>query len=350
MVKEVFDEHKLPPEFSRKILDNVPFLAWGRGKECTFIGALEAALAATKHPFSYSDLMGYSGLAFRVRWWKPARDNKWCPSCAVGEMEEEIEAVSKGTGWILKVELNGDDTSKKESVQKIIASLNAGKAVLAYDDRIDMAVVYGFDEGGAKLLFRDYHKGETPHILPASQIGWMVIYLDDYHPVLPRPETFVESLKIAVRNWNRNIGKSGPGEYWYGRTALAKWREDLTLAESFSPKERETLFFVSWWNFTTLFDARKAAVQFLNDNNSHLKAPDARNCIEQATSLYQKEIDNLALCVFTNHETFFGPRSGKSINEWTKDVRNMEAGILSEIIDMENNAIEYLDKALKNAG
>jgi hypothetical protein len=347
MVKEVFEEHKLPPEFSRKILDNVPVLAWGRGRECTFIGALEAALAATKHPFSYSNLMGYSGLAFRVRWWKPARDIKWCPSCAVGEMEEEIESVSKGTGWNLKVELNADDASKKESVQKIIASLNAGKPVLAYDDRMDMAVVYGFDDGGDKLLFRDYHKGESPHILPASQIGWLVIYLDDYRPVPSRRDVFHESLKMAVRNWNRDIGKSGPGEYWYGRTALAKWREDLTLVDSFSEKERETLFFVNWWNFTTLFDARKAAIQFLNDNNSHLKSPAARDCIKKAASLYQKEIDDLSLRVYTNHEAFFGPWSGKSIKEWTKDVRELESHILTDIIDTENNAMVSLDKSLE---
>jgi hypothetical protein len=247
----------------------------------------------------------------------------------------------------LRVELNHDDASKNKAIQKVITSLNAGKPVLAYDDRIDMAVIYGFDEGGDKLLFRDYHKGTMPHILPASQIGWMVTYLGDYHPTITRKDAFRESLEMAVRNWNRELGRSGPGEYWYGKTALAKWREDMNLAESFTQKEQETLFFVSWWNFTSLFDARKAAVQFLNENINYLESEDAKRCIQKASSLYQKEIDDLALRIYTNHEAFFGPWSGKSINEWNKDVRDLESHILTDIIDTESNAIESLDMALR---
>ncbi|MCJ7822309.1 MAG: sigma-70 family RNA polymerase sigma factor, partial [Armatimonadetes bacterium] len=68
MVQEVFDEHKLPAEFARRVLDGVPTLAWGRGRECTFAGALEAALATTDHPYTYTDLLGFTGLALRTRW------------------------------------------------------------------------------------------------------------------------------------------------------------------------------------------------------------------------------------------------------------------------------------------
>ena len=33
----------------------------------TYVGALEAALAVTEHPYDYTYLMGVSGLAFRTR-------------------------------------------------------------------------------------------------------------------------------------------------------------------------------------------------------------------------------------------------------------------------------------------
>jgi len=44
MVQEVFNEHRLPDEFAQKVLENVPTLGWGTGRECTFAGALAAAL------------------------------------------------------------------------------------------------------------------------------------------------------------------------------------------------------------------------------------------------------------------------------------------------------------------
>ena len=43
MVQEVFNEHKLPDEFARNVIEGVPRLAWGKGKDCTFAGGLEAA-------------------------------------------------------------------------------------------------------------------------------------------------------------------------------------------------------------------------------------------------------------------------------------------------------------------
>ena len=61
VVQEVFNEHKLAQGFAQKVLDNVPILAWCREKDCTFIGAIEAATAVTEHPCRYVDLMGLVG-------------------------------------------------------------------------------------------------------------------------------------------------------------------------------------------------------------------------------------------------------------------------------------------------
>jgi RNA polymerase sigma-70 factor (ECF subfamily) len=93
MVQEVFNEHKLPDEFASRVLEKVPKLRWGSGKECTFVGALEAALSVTEHPYKYTDLMGFTGLAFRVRWFKSATIPPWCSSCAIGEGDEETAAA-----------------------------------------------------------------------------------------------------------------------------------------------------------------------------------------------------------------------------------------------------------------
>jgi hypothetical protein len=347
MVSEVFNEHKLPAEFSRKVLENVPVLAWGKGKECSFAGALESALSVTEHPCSYTDIMGFTGLAFRVRWFKPSGEIRWCGSCAVGEMEEEIEAAARATGWELKCEVHKGEPDIGRLAPEIVASINAGKPVLAYDDRQDMAVVYGYGEGGKTLLFRDYHKGETPHELPASGLGWLIIYIGGHSPKLSRSEAFIEALKIAVRNWRRRCVKAGPGEYWYGETAMNAWLDDLSIVDSLTQKEKETLFFVSWWNFTSLVDARNAAVSFLWENAT-LLSERAAHFISKTAALYEQEAKSLEGASFINHETFLGPWSGKSIKDWTADVRKRECEILTEARRLENIAITEIEKVLSS--
>jgi len=47
-------------------VDGVSMPPWSE-KSNTFVGALEAALRVTEYPVSYVDLMGYGGVAFRMR-------------------------------------------------------------------------------------------------------------------------------------------------------------------------------------------------------------------------------------------------------------------------------------------
>ena len=82
----------------RLVIEGVPKLAWGAGKDCTFPGALEAAMALTEHPHNYADLMGLSGLAFRVRWCNEDTGTRWCGSCPIGEMPDEQAAVARTEG------------------------------------------------------------------------------------------------------------------------------------------------------------------------------------------------------------------------------------------------------------
>ena len=154
-------------------IEGVPTLGWGRDKECTFAGALEAALAATKQPRKYSDLMGLSSLAFRVRWYQGKGGRDWCPSCAVGEQPgEEVDAVGQGIGWQFHCEgrLGQAEPHMEQFTPEIAASINAGLPVLAYEPRLNLDVVYGYEDGGKLLLLRDYFQGETPLRLPAEAL------------------------------------------------------------------------------------------------------------------------------------------------------------------------------------
>lgn len=343
MVQDVFDEHKLPPEFAAKVLDKVPALAWGRGKDCTFAGALEAAMAVTDHPYKYSDIMGFTGLAFRVRWFKGPDGQGICPSCAVGEMEEEIRAAERATGWPLRIEVHMGEDMARHSGQ-IVDSINAGKPVAAYTDQLDMGVVYGYSEGGRKLLFRDYNRSEELE-LPSSKLGWLWLVMGDFKPVLTRREVVREALRIAVHNWRREVGREGPGDYWYGPAAYKAWTGHLANPDALPEDKRQLLLHTNAWNLMTMVDARHAAVTFLEENASLLEEP-ARQAVLRAAGAYRQAAAFLDSTPFNKSGCFFGSWAGKSLKDWTPEVRRREVELLTKAEQFDTAAMAALQKAV----
>ncbi len=339
MVQEVFNEHKLGEEFARKILDGVPTLGWGKGKHCTFAGALEAATAVTEHPYTYSDVMGFSGLAFRVRW-----HETFCGSCTVGEMEEEITAVSKATGWQLRVKLGKGGPDMERFTGDIVASVNSGRPVLVYPPDLNVAVAYGYEDAGKTLMLRDYMKREDQTKLPTTNLGFLLIFLGEHTDGTPPRDAFMKSLRIAVHNWQREIGTEGPGDYWYGKAAFGRWMDDIARADSLAEKEQKKLFFTSWLCLDNIADARKTAVSFLRDRASLLDA--AAESLNRAAAIYEEEGQTLA-DIFAAKDAFLGPWSRKSINDWTDSVRKREREILADLSSRESAAIAEIEKALQ---
>jgi len=345
MVQEVFNEHKLPAGFAQKVLENVPQLAWGTNRECTFLGALEAALAVTDHPYTYRDLMGWSGMAFRARWL--SRDDKpgWCPSCAVGEMEEEIAAVEKATGWPLRVEfMDGRDKPKvKRLTHDLTTQIDAARPVLAYSPNEDMAVVYGYETGGKTLLLRDYGHGDEPLKLPPAKLGFLMLFLGEHGKALSQREAAAEALRIAVRNWEREKFREGPAEYWYGRAALARWAEDVRRAKDFADGDRRFLCGMCRWVFAALRDARQAAVAFLRDNAGLLSGV-AASAAKRAADAYEKE-NELFASACAGGNLFTG-----DAQKWSAKVREQEIAVLTQAREIEETAIAALKKAAVAAG
>ena len=340
MVQEVFNQHKLSEEFAQKILEGVPTLRWGRGKDCTFAGALEAATAVTDHPYSYSDLMGFSGLAFRVRW-----HEQWCPSCTVGEMEEEITAVSKATGWKLRVKLGDGGPDMERFTGEIVGDVNAGRPVLVYPPDLNVAVAFGYEDAGKTLLLRDYMKREDTAKLATGKLGFLLMFLGEHRNGMPLKDAVVASLRIALHNWRRGIGNEGPGDYWYGEAAFKRWMEDLSRTEELDDGEQRKLFFVGWLNFNTVADARKTAVTFLREHASLFDGA-ARKALERVAAIYDEE-GKVMGGVYGAKDAFLGGWSRKSFDDWTPDVREREREILADLSSRDAAAIAEIEKALQ---
>ena len=333
-------------EDGRVWIEGVPKLGWGTGRECTFAGALEAALGVSDHPYGYTDIMGFTGLAFRARWFAGNEESRWCPSSTVGEMPEEIEAFSKATGWPLRPDfVRPDDADHMARVTaEFVKSVERGRPALAYEPKLNMDVVFGYEGGGKILLLRDYFRPDDPLKLAPSELGFLVIFIGEHTEALPTRDAFVKGLQIAVRNWDRERFTTGPGEYWYGEAAFDDWIGDIAAAETLTEEERKQLFMVNWWNFEALADARAPATKFVRDH-VELLGLEAEKALRRAAALWEQELATLAPA-FSQHDAFLGPWTDMSIEDWTPEVRARERELLTQARDLDAKALAEIAKAL----
>lgn len=208
-----------------KLIHGVPALGWRTGKAVTFLGSLEAALSVTPHCMSYAELMGYSGLAFRVRWWQPNEGRGCCPSsCCVGEYPEEIAALRGSTGWELRLETS-ENTDATDLIPQITASIDAGLPVIAYDEGWNMAVIVGYEEGGVIVSLQGYEGG--PFRTPITKVPYYVIFLGEHHEALEPHQSPLAGLSLAVNNWHCSPVNKANGAYSMGRQAFDIWASEL---------------------------------------------------------------------------------------------------------------------------
>jgi hypothetical protein len=149
-----------------------------------------------------------------------------------------------------------------------------------------------------------------------------------------------------VKNWKREPLPSPKGTYLYGAEAYRKWIDDIGTAGDLNDKDRANLFFVSWWNFNCLSDARTAAIRFLRDA-SEVLGGEAGDAVDRAIALYEKE-GILFGEVFRKRDAFFGPWAQKAIEDWTEAAREREREVLGQALELEGAAIGHIEEVLKS--
>jgi hypothetical protein len=346
-------EPRPAPELKRENgavwIEGVPKLGWGLDRDCTFIGSLEAAMSVTDRPYSYTDLMAISGMALRVRW-----SPTFCPSSVVAEMPDESWAIWRSTGWSFPSDRQfGQEKPDREPVRaKIVRSVGAGLPVIAYDDTLDMSVIYGYEDGGRVLWFSDYHKREMPYKLPLDELGPMQIYLGKREPELSDGEQLRLALELAVRHWNRGTHDGGLEDrvYLYGAAAYDAWIEALgrfdTLPEDQARQLGHTNGFAAVYG---LAGAREAAAVFLREHKP-LVPDEAAGAMQRAAEACTAAFTTL-LAVFEKEKLFRMPWQ-RPLSEWTAERRAREMDILGQVRTHDERAIAELKQALAtlNAG
>jgi hypothetical protein len=340
-------EGKPAPELKRENgavwIEGVPKLGWGLDRDCTFIGSLEAAMSVTDRPFSYTDLMAFSGMAFRVRW-----SPTFCPSSVVAELPDERHAIWRSTGWSLPTDTQfGEEEPDREPIRaKIVQSIDAQLPVLAYSDKLDMSVIYGYEDSGALLWFSDYHHGEMPYKLPLAKLGPMQLYLGKRDPELSGAEQLRLALDLAVRHWNRGTHDGGINGrvYLYGSAAYDAWIEALgrfdTLPEDEARQLGHTNGFAAVYG---LAGAREAAAVFLREHKA-LVPDEAAGPVQRAAEACTAAFTTL-FAVFEKEKLFRMPWQ-RPLSEWTPERRAREMDILRQVRTHDERTITELEQVL----
>ncbi len=76
--------------------------------------------------------------------------------------------------------------------------------------------------------------------------------------------------------------------YSWGELALQYWQKDIGRAATFSEEQQKQVFFVDWWNYEALQDARTRAAAFLKDEAPNL-GDEGRDAVLRAAALYAQE-------------------------------------------------------------
>ncbi|MBN1350495.1 hypothetical protein JXJ21_13855 [candidate division KSB1 bacterium] len=360
----------------------------------TFAGALYAALSVTEHAVSYEDILGMSGLAFRVRWYVGEHGPTGCPCAPCGETKIVNAALKKATGWQLRVVAdNGWDTPQMQQlIPEIIKSINSGIPITAVDRNLNSGVIYGYADDGETFLVRTYYAASLRCKL--SKLGQkpaLACFPGEHTQPLSLSEIFSDILQAAVEGWRSETYDTDPAasKLKSGRAALEAWINLLSNFEKISRNakgfavEPFSLLGFHVWAYQHLFEARKAAAAFLRKNAGLI--PAGKPDLLHASENYQAESELLA-SVLEDEKSIY-PQQNSTIHSqihfhgawnkiagfsidradmlkalsveeqkrspdevWQPEARKVSKRILEQALELENEAIGFIESALSSDG
>ncbi|MFX0094865.1 MAG: ArsR/SmtB family transcription factor [Candidatus Hodarchaeota archaeon] len=351
---------------NRQILKGISKLSWG--KECTFMGALEAALNFLGVSVDYVDLMGLSAAAFRLRFHQP----EWCPSSAEGHFDPYPETAMKALGYQGQ-SVYKDDMNQGKIAQLIREEIDNGRPVVAIDliSPADWGVITGYV--GDKLLCRTYHDktekrfqkffneihgaerkdlGIIDDYNIADNFPWIIFAIKEIDSTPNRIESIYESLRLAVELVQK---EKYLDTYANGFTAYNAWITNLENEDMFSKMDKKTFntyWHINGWIYDSLHDARYTATSYLQRIEKNFSGKD-KETIKQASAIF----GDISKHLFKNWIHFPMPfwvkRDGTTwipgdriINEntWTKEMRIKDAEALKTAKLQEEEAYALLEK------
>jgi hypothetical protein len=306
-----------------------PIRGFAKGRDNTFMHCLELVLDATGQPVGYDELMGLSGLAFRVQF----RTDQWDvgnPDPLVGA--DCLPALFAAIGWEYETwVVRRDEIAEVNALRQTIdQSIDRGTPVLAANiiPPEDWGIIVGY-RPDRTWLCRSYNGGAERVDQPAK--GWptAVVILKRR---LTRPDplkTHAESIRRAVELFD----KRSEGAHALGVKAFDDWCQSLRNARD------EKYVHANFWTYIGLIDARAAAVRYLRSIAKQFGPREIH--LNVAADWYDKEVQLLLKAIGNVPSERTYPDSLPP-----KEMRDQQINALRQAQIYEKNAMESLRKAM----
>ncbi len=272
MVKQTFDEHKLPDNFARKVIEGVPRVKYfSGGKNCpesyTFPSCLSASLKSMGEDYGvkeievhgskwqlnngYVFLMGTSGEAFRL-FWKPGwnLDNVGI----IGKETDPNEFITRAfeaAGYAHKIIYKrendaGAETQFKKDIIKSIHDKGHPVIALGVIGPPECCIITGYDEDGDVLIGWSYFQGSAEFkkgidFEPSGYFRkrnwfkdtWAIITIGEKKERPAKRDIYRNALRWAIELAKRpkiNLG----GERHNGLSAYKQWSKTILNDDDFA--------------------------------------------------------------------------------------------------------------------
>lgn len=268
---------------SKCILPDIMPLAWGMQKDCTWAGALHAALTFMGKPCSYEQIMGMSGACYRICF-----TDIWDFSCTDALVAFDyagplFHALGLTPVWANRLEKE----QRKKERYAIMQDIRDGKPVPAINLRVapEWGLITGYLDNGRTFLCRTYFDSEIfekwekedcqdKQITFEERGGYLV---NDFWPFLIihfGPETEksspCESVKTSLRILSESFRAEKSRGYYQGKHAYEAWIRSLSEDSRFDitadRENAERRLSVNDNMLVNLIDARRSAAGYLRDS------------------------------------------------------------------------------------
>lgn len=271
---------------SKCILKDIMRLSWEEGMDCTWAGALYAALKYMGETYTYHQIMGMSGACYRICF-----TDVWDYSCTDALVAFDYATpLYKAIGYSFRIADRLEKQERKAERLAIMEDIQNGKPVLAINLRVapEWGVITGYTDRGDRFLCRTYFDKDVFADLerddaPNSEDRRMVFednegYLfNDFWPFIimhfgekedmPSPLDILEaSLTLLINSFQAKECRG----YHQGKDAYEAWMKGLSKESDFQlENDRENVLrrlSVNDSLLCSLIDSRGAAVLWLRDN------------------------------------------------------------------------------------
>jgi DNA-binding transcriptional ArsR family regulator len=361
------------------VIKGIKKLAWATDKEVPFYGCIERVMEHFKEPYDYNDLMGLSGVAFKLFFNK----KKWDFASAMGSHSPFKEQLLASIGYdLVSIRMEDDSVEAREKmVNAIREEIDNSNPILAFDliTPEDWGLIVGYVDD--KLLVRTYNENPNKTLKKYwESIGWIQKdqgTIDDYYigdnfpseifvfrktnPVINEVEAIRDALKFTIETMQKPEITSDSEVFVNGIKAYDKWIEALNDEKYFEKLTEEELtlhIHMNAWIYDVLFDCRLAAMQFALKIKSKFVDKERKALIEikdifmENIRYMKEEWKYFAFPFWYNKETgkiwYPAPSTGAEKGgwyegtTWTPEMRKKGIEVLKKLKSIDLSVLEKL--------